>query len=325
MTTNVTTVSFAQGTAPVGDTAVFEIYIKATPERIWEAITDPTLRAKFSFGVQTESDWATGSTYRAGVPGVVAIAEGARDHAGHMGDRARRRLMPANGRARPASGQRERRALRRLADDPLRTQDAPGDRRIAHHSGLAHVQPGLNDKPDRGISGWPGIPWWVWTIVVATTVATTRTCTTAKSNRSPLLRTEESYSAAHGAAGCIWIRVTGSLSPATSTRPTPRAGSDTRRDRDEDDHQHLGAIAWSGGGAGTPTACSRSRPLSRDRTRCPRCPASRGTTRSPHRQAVAARVPRRAPSVVRIRPQVRPGALPPQVRCRPARQDAADS
>ena len=69
MTTNVTAVSFAQGTAPVGDTVVFEIYIKATPERIWEAITDPAQRAKYSFGVQTQSDWATGSTYRAAVPG----------------------------------------------------------------------------------------------------------------------------------------------------------------------------------------------------------------------------------------------------------------
>ena len=101
----------------------------------------------------------------------------------------------------------------------------------------------------------------------------------------------------------------------------------TDRDRDEDDHQHLGAIrrGWSGGGAGSPTACSRSRPLSRDRTRCPRCPASRGTTRRSHRQAVVARVPRRARPVVRIRPQVRPGALHPRARCRPARQDAADS
>ena len=76
MTTDVTTVSFARGTAPVGDTAVFEIYIKATPERIWEAITDPEQRAKYSFGVQTQSDWATGSTYHAGVPGVFDIAEG---------------------------------------------------------------------------------------------------------------------------------------------------------------------------------------------------------------------------------------------------------
>jgi uncharacterized protein YndB with AHSA1/START domain len=71
-----TTVSFARGTAPVTDTAVFEIYIKATPEQIWDAITDPALRAKFSFGVQTHSDWTTGSAYHAGMPGVVDIAEG---------------------------------------------------------------------------------------------------------------------------------------------------------------------------------------------------------------------------------------------------------
>jgi len=76
MTTDVTTVSFARGTAPVADTAVFEIYIKATPERIWEAITDPAQRAKYSFGVQTQSDWSTGSSYRAGVPDVFDIAEG---------------------------------------------------------------------------------------------------------------------------------------------------------------------------------------------------------------------------------------------------------
>ena len=76
MTTKLTTVSFAEGTAPVGATAVFEIYITATPEQVWEAITDPMLRAKFSFGVQTHSTWAAGSPYRAGVPGVVDIAEG---------------------------------------------------------------------------------------------------------------------------------------------------------------------------------------------------------------------------------------------------------
>ena len=76
MTANVTTVSFTQGTAPVGDTAVFEIFIKTTPERLWEAITDPAMRAKYSFGVETRSDWTTGSSYRAGVPGAVDIAEG---------------------------------------------------------------------------------------------------------------------------------------------------------------------------------------------------------------------------------------------------------
>jgi uncharacterized protein YndB with AHSA1/START domain len=44
---------------------VFEIYIKTTPERLWEAITDPELRAQYSFGVRIESDWSPGSSYEA--------------------------------------------------------------------------------------------------------------------------------------------------------------------------------------------------------------------------------------------------------------------
>jgi uncharacterized protein YndB with AHSA1/START domain/predicted transcriptional regulator len=56
---------------------VFEIYIKTSPERLWEAITDPDQRAKYSFGVRTESDWAAGSAYEAVHPGAgVKIAEG---------------------------------------------------------------------------------------------------------------------------------------------------------------------------------------------------------------------------------------------------------
>lgn len=60
-----------------GDTvAVFEIFIKTTPERLWEAITDPKQRAKYSFGVETHSEWTPGSEYKASVPGVIDIAEG---------------------------------------------------------------------------------------------------------------------------------------------------------------------------------------------------------------------------------------------------------
>src|SRR5437588_8444859 len=44
---------------------VFEIYIKTTPERLWEAITDPDMRTRYSFGVATRSDWTPGSHYRA--------------------------------------------------------------------------------------------------------------------------------------------------------------------------------------------------------------------------------------------------------------------
>ena len=62
--------------APGDTTAVFEIYIRTTPERLWEAITDPELRARYSFGVQVHSDWTEGSTYTSSVPGVVDIASG---------------------------------------------------------------------------------------------------------------------------------------------------------------------------------------------------------------------------------------------------------
>ena len=73
----VKTVSWAEGTAPVADgTAVFEVFIKTTPERLWDAIIDPEQRSKYSFGVQTRSDWTPGSEYAAGIPGVVDIASG---------------------------------------------------------------------------------------------------------------------------------------------------------------------------------------------------------------------------------------------------------
>jgi len=47
---------------------VFEIYIKTTPERLWEAITNPEMRRKYNFGVGVESDWSPGSRYEAGHP-----------------------------------------------------------------------------------------------------------------------------------------------------------------------------------------------------------------------------------------------------------------
>ena len=59
-----------------GTMTVFETYIKTTPERLWEAITDPELRARYSFGVRTESEYTNGSHYKASVPGVIDIAEG---------------------------------------------------------------------------------------------------------------------------------------------------------------------------------------------------------------------------------------------------------
>jgi len=56
---------------------VFEIYIKTTPERLWEAITKPEIRSKYNFGASVVSDWKKGSTYKMGArDGSVAPGEG---------------------------------------------------------------------------------------------------------------------------------------------------------------------------------------------------------------------------------------------------------
>jgi len=47
---------------------VFEIYIKTTPERLWEAITDSEIRSKYNFGVHIDSDWTPGSRYETSHP-----------------------------------------------------------------------------------------------------------------------------------------------------------------------------------------------------------------------------------------------------------------
>jgi DNA-binding transcriptional ArsR family regulator len=56
---------------------VFEIYIKTTPERLWEAITDAEMRGKYTFGVEVKSDWTRGSRY-VGIPrqATMPVIEG---------------------------------------------------------------------------------------------------------------------------------------------------------------------------------------------------------------------------------------------------------
>jgi len=56
---------------------VFEIYIKTTPERLWEAITTPAIRAKYNFGARLDSDWTEGSSFTMGHPEAgVQLGEG---------------------------------------------------------------------------------------------------------------------------------------------------------------------------------------------------------------------------------------------------------
>jgi uncharacterized protein YndB with AHSA1/START domain/DNA-binding transcriptional ArsR family regulator len=54
---------------------VFEIFIKTTPERLWEAITDPELRRRYNFGASASSDWTPGSHYEL-ASGPMKLAEG---------------------------------------------------------------------------------------------------------------------------------------------------------------------------------------------------------------------------------------------------------
>src|SRR6478672_10597580 len=52
---------------------VFEIYIKTTPEHLWEAITDPDIRSKYNFGAQVTSDWTPGSHFTMGHPSAPGL------------------------------------------------------------------------------------------------------------------------------------------------------------------------------------------------------------------------------------------------------------
>ncbi len=52
---------------------VFEIYIKTTPERLWEAITDSETRAKYNFGAGVTSDWTPGARLEMGSPNAPGL------------------------------------------------------------------------------------------------------------------------------------------------------------------------------------------------------------------------------------------------------------
>jgi uncharacterized protein YndB with AHSA1/START domain len=57
---------------------VFEIYIRTTPERLWEAIVDPEIRAKYNFGSGMTTDLKVGSKLEMGskAAGNVLLGDG---------------------------------------------------------------------------------------------------------------------------------------------------------------------------------------------------------------------------------------------------------
>ena len=56
---------------------VFVIYIKTTPERLWDAITDFDKRRIYTFGVGVKSNWKAGSSWVGVTPKVpTPVTEG---------------------------------------------------------------------------------------------------------------------------------------------------------------------------------------------------------------------------------------------------------
>ena len=146
---------------------VYEIYIRTTPARLWQAITDHDERRKFQFGMTITSDWKVGSTVvmeHAGAAGLLVRRRDPRDRSAppprhvlsrpverrrqgsrhvtcHLGDQPGRRFVLPAPDARRIAGGREQPDLRRLADDPFRTQDLARERRSPDHPRLARCTP----------------------------------------------------------------------------------------------------------------------------------------------------------------------------------------
>ena len=52
---------------------VFEIYIRTTPDRLWEAITDGETRTKYNFGSRVDSDWTPGAGIQMSHPNAEGL------------------------------------------------------------------------------------------------------------------------------------------------------------------------------------------------------------------------------------------------------------
>jgi uncharacterized protein YndB with AHSA1/START domain/DNA-binding transcriptional ArsR family regulator len=57
-------------------TRVFEIFIRATPEQIWRALTDGALTPQYYIGTRVESTWQVGAPYRYIAPDGQALLVG---------------------------------------------------------------------------------------------------------------------------------------------------------------------------------------------------------------------------------------------------------
>ena len=63
-------------TEPTTTTQVYRVYIKTTPEKVWDAITDPQWTEKFGYGGRAEYELRPGGAYR-GLTSAEMRAHGA--------------------------------------------------------------------------------------------------------------------------------------------------------------------------------------------------------------------------------------------------------
>ena len=70
-------------------TQVYRVYIKATPQAIWDAITKPEWTAKFGYGGRAEYDLRPGGAYRGFASAEMQAQRRARGRGRRRGHRGR--------------------------------------------------------------------------------------------------------------------------------------------------------------------------------------------------------------------------------------------
>lgn len=63
-------------TIPAGERFIYVTYIRTTPQRLWQALTERQFTEQFWYGLSVECDWQQGSTWRLMTPSGTAAHTG---------------------------------------------------------------------------------------------------------------------------------------------------------------------------------------------------------------------------------------------------------
>jgi len=78
LTRSLTGLKYFLEDSPMSETTshYFEIYIRSTPEKVWQALTDGAMTSQYYFGTAVQSDWNSGSTYQYLTPDGFTMLSG---------------------------------------------------------------------------------------------------------------------------------------------------------------------------------------------------------------------------------------------------------